>query len=251
MTDTTIHTFQARGLTKRFGGLTALDDVNLSVNAGEIVALVGDNGAGKSTLIRCIAGALSPDAGHIQIDGAEVTFKQPSDARKHGIETVHQNLALVDSLPVSANLFLGREITRGRGPFRTLHESAMRTEAGAMLSRFGITVPSVRDPVRRLSGGQRQSVAIGRAVGWGTKMVLLDEPTAALGVRERGHVAAVVQGLRAHRLAVLIVSHNLEEVFRVSDRIYVLRHGRIVGEQDTTLTSPDSVVSLITGVTRA
>ncbi len=242
-------TFEAVGITKRFGGLTALDGVTLSVNADEIVALVGDNGAGKSTLIRCIAGAMTPDEGEMRLDGQSVRFHQPSDARRHGIETVHQNLALVDNLPVAANLFLGREQTRGRGPLRVLHEARMRAYAEEMLARFGISVPSVRDSIRTLSGGERQSVAIGRAVGWGSKMVLLDEPTAALGVRERRRVADVIKGLRDHRLAVLVVSHNLEEVFDVSDRIYVLRHGRLVGEHDTRTSSADDVVALITGAT--
>ncbi len=240
-------TFETVGLTKRFGGLIALNDVSLHVDAGEIVTLVGDNGAGKSTLVRCIAGAITPDEGVMRIEGVEVSFRQPSDARRHGIETVHQNLALVDSLPVAANLFLGREETRGWGPFRVLHEHRMRTMATEMLERFGISVPSVRDPIKTLSGGERQSVAIGRAVGWGSKIVILDEPTAALGVRERGHVSEVVKGLREHRLAVLVVSHNLEEVFDISDRIYILRHGRLVGEHRTADSSADDIVALITG----
>lgn len=244
-------TFEVTGITKRFGGVTALDAVSLSVDAGEIVALVGDNGAGKSTLIRCIAGAMTPDAGLMRLDGHDVVFRQPIDARRHGIETVHQNLALVDSLPVAANLFLGREETRGWGPLRVLNEARMRGTASEMLARFGISVPSVRDPIRTLSGGERQSVAIGRAVGWGSKIVVLDEPTAALGVRERGRVAGVIKGLREHRLAVLVVSHNLEEVFDISDRIYILRHGRLVGEQETKRASVDDVVALITGASHA
>lgn len=236
-----------RGVSKHFGGVTALDDVTLEVHQGEVVALVGDNGAGKSTIIRCIAGAHPPDKGSIEVEGRPVTIRQPSDAKMMGIEAVHQDLALADHLDVVANMFLGREISRRIGPLRVLDNRAMRDRAGQIISDFGINIPTLRAKVRHLSGGQRQGVAIGRAVGWGTKLVMMDEPTAALGVRETARVQQLIRSLADKGLAVLLVSHNLEQVFAISDRIYVLRRGRLAAERETASTSTEEIVGLITG----
>ena len=233
-------------ITKTFGGVVAVDDVSLSLQRGEIVALVGDNGAGKSTLIRIISGVHAPDSGRVLIDGTDVHFHGPNDARHYGIETVHQNLAVADNLDVATNLFLGRELTRG--PLRRLDKKRMRRRAAEILHGFGIHVPSVRSLMRELSGGQRQGVAIGRAIGWGSQLIVMDEPTAALGVQETARVEELLRRMRTEGLGILIVSHNLEQVFRVSDRIYVLRRGKLVGERTTAATHGDEVVSLITGL---
>lgn len=236
-----------RDVTKHFGGVTALDRVNLEVAPGEIVALVGDNGAGKSTLVKCIAGAHIPDSGTVEVAGRPVTFHHPSMARAMGIEAVYQELALADHLDVVANMFLGREIYRRLGPLRVLDRVAMRKRASEITAEFGINIPSLRSSVRHLSGGQRQAVAIGRAVGWGSKLVIMDEPTAALGLRETARVEALISSLKARELGVLVISHNLEQVLKLSDRIYVMRMGRVVAVKVTAETSGDEVVSLITG----
>lgn len=238
---------EVRGITKRFGGVRALTGVSLSVQRGEIVAVVGDNGAGKSTLIKIIGGVLRPDSGDLLVGGEQTSFKQPSQARAAGIEVVYQELALADDLDVAANLFLGRELLRRLGPFRILDKRAMQDRAREIIAGFGVDIPTVRANVRALSGGQRQGVAIGRAVGWGNALIVMDEPTAALGVRETSRIEGVIQNLQGRGLAVLLVSHNLDQVFRVSDRIVVLRRGHRVGVRVTAATDPDEVVSLITG----
>lgn len=236
-------------VSKYFGGLCALDGVSLHLGDGEVVALVGDNGAGKSTLIRIISGVHAPDGGSLVIDGEPVNLHSPNAARRNGIETVHQNLAVADNLDVAANLFLGRELTRG--PLRRLDKRRMRRRAAEILDGFSIHVPSVRSLMRELSGGQRQGVAIGRAIGWGSRLIVMDEPTAALGVQETARVEELVHRMRIEGLGILIVSHNLEQVFRVSNRIYVLRRGQLVGEVETAKTHGDEVVSLITGLKRS
>lgn len=243
--------FRASRLTKHYGGVTALDAVDVFVQRGEIVAIVGDNGAGKSTLVACMAGTIQPDSGVITIDGHEHRFNHPRDARAAGVETVYQNLGLAEDLDVVGNLFMGRELTYRFGVIRLLNERKMRVQAEEILRDYGIRLKSVRTLVRNLSGGQRQGVAIGRAVAWGTKYVILDEPTAALGVRERSEVARVLEGLRARGLGVMLVSHNLEEVFRVADRLYVFRHGAVVRTARVAETSRTEVVAFITGAVEA
>lgn len=228
-----------------FGGLVALEDVSLDLHAGEIVALVGDNGAGKSTLVKIIAGVQRPSAGLVLMDGAAVQLGSPADAQARGIQVVHQDLALADSQPVYMNLFLGRELTRF--PLRRLDRPRMRVEAEALVRALDVRLPSVRAAIRDLSGGQRQGVAIARATHWASRLVLMDEPTAALGIAERERVERVIAGLRARDLAVLLVSHSLDQVFRLSDRICVLRRGIQVGVRRTSETGANEIVGMITG----
>ena len=227
--------------------MQALTDVDFEVYPAEVVALVGDNGAGKSTLIKCISGAHLPDTGTISIEGNEVKIHTPADATRLGIETVYQDLALCDNLDVVANMFLGREEARpgGIGP---LQELDMEKRSLDVLADLHVTtVNSVRQSVASLSGGQRQSVAISRAVMWRAKVVILDEPTAALGVAQTAQVLALVKRLREQGLGVVVITHNLHEVFEVSDRIIVLRLGRRAATFNHAETTPDEVVSAITG----
>ncbi len=228
-----------------FGGNVALDDVTLDISAGEIVALVGDNGAGKSTLVKIIAGLLAPSAGRVLLDGAEARIASPTEAQARGIQVVHQDLALADSQPVYMNLFLGRELTRG--PLRRLDRPRMMAETAELVRELDVRIPSVRAAIRDLSGGQRQGVAIARATHWASRLVLMDEPTAALGVAERESVERTIAGLRARNLAVLLISHSLDQVFRLADRICVLRRGVQVGVRRTAETSSNEIVAMITG----
>jgi ABC-type sugar transport system ATPase subunit len=228
-----------------FGGNVALDDVTLDISAGEIVALVGDNGAGKSTLVKIIAGLLAPSAGRVLLDGAEARIASPTEAQARGIQVVHQDLALADSQPVYMNLFLGRELTRG--PLRRLDRPRMMAETAELVRELDVRIPSVRADIRDLSGGQRQGVAIARATHWASRLVLMDEPTAALGVAERESVERTIAGLRARNLAVLLISHSLDQVFRLADRICVLRRGVQVGVRRTAETSSNEIVAMITG----
>ncbi len=234
---------------KEFGGLVAIEDFTLDLFAGEIVALVGDNGAGKSTLVKMISGVHQPTSGTIAIDGEPVSFADASAARRRGIEVVYQDLALADSQPVFMNMFLGRELVRG--PLRRLDKKRMASETEGLLNELDVRVLSVRASVRDLSGGQRQGVAIARATHWATKLVLMDEPTAALGVAETAKVEQIIRGLRARNLAILIISHNLDQVFRVADRVCVLRRGVQVGWRQVKETSGDEIISMITGLTKA
>jgi simple sugar transport system ATP-binding protein len=231
---------------KEFGAVVALEEVTLEVAPGEIVALVGDNGAGKSTLVKLIAGVHQPTSGQIVLDGEPVRFSGPSDAQRHGIEVVYQDLALANAQPVYMNMFLGRELVRG--PLRQLDRRRMATETQALLDELDIRVDSPRQTIRDLSGGQRQGVAIGRAVHWAERLVLMDEPTAALGVQETGRVEELILRMRERGRAIVIVSHSLDQVFRVSDRICVLRRGRQVGIRTTSETTGDEIVSMITGL---
>jgi simple sugar transport system ATP-binding protein len=231
---------------KEFGGNVALQDFSLELVAGEIVALVGDNGAGKSTLVKIIAGVQQPTGGTIAIDGRLVGFADAATSRRHGIEVVYQNLALASSQPVYMNLFLGRELVRG--PLRRLDKKTMAEQAETLVRQLDVHLPSVRATIRELSGGQRQGVAIARATHWATKLVLMDEPTAALGVAETAKVEKIIEGLRARDLAILIVSHNLDQVFRLANRVCVLRRGRQVGVRRVDETSGDEVVAMITGL---
>ena len=234
---------QLRGITKTFGSVEALTDVDFEVNAGEIMALVGDNGAGKSTLIKCIAGTHTPDSGEIRFEGNRVSINGPRDAGRLGIEVVYQDLALCDNLDVVQNIYLGREVNR----FQVLNEAAMEhTTAETLKSLAVTTIKSIRQPVATLSGGQRQSVAVARAVMWNSKLVILDEPTAALGVAQTEQVLALVRRLAEQGLAVVIISHNLHDIFETADRITVLRLGRNVGIFDRRSTTQQAVVEAIT-----
>jgi len=238
-----------RGIGKRFGPVQALDGVDFAVDSGEVVGLVGDNGAGKSTLVKSIAGIYSVDAGEFSFEGRPVTINGPKAATALGIATVYQDLALCDNLDVVANLFLGQESVAG-GPARfarVLDETAMERRAHELLERLSVTIPSVRSEVGTLSGGQRQQVAVARSLLGEPKVVMLDEPTAALGVPQTKQVLALIKRLRERDLGVIVVSHNLANVFEVCDRIFVLRLGRKAGDFDARETTEEQIVGAITG----
>ena len=226
--------------------MLALDDVSLDVDAGQVVALVGDNGAGKSTLVKCLAGVHAPTAGRILLDGRPMHFSSPLDARRHGMEAVFQDLALADAQPVYMNVFLGRELVKG--PLRLLDRVAMAAASERLLGELDVRIDSPRMPVRDLSGGQRQGVAIARAVHWAERLVLMDEPTASLGVAETRRVEDLIGRMRDSGRAILIASHALDQVFRLADEICVLRRGKQVGVRRTAETSGDEIVSMITGL---
>jgi D-xylose transport system ATP-binding protein len=240
-------TLVLEGIVKRFGSVTALRGASIAARTGEITAIVGDNGAGKSTLIKCLTGVHRPDEGRIAVDGAEVHFHSPEDSRKAGIEAVYQDLALADDLAVWQNLFLNREKTRGVGPVRLLDRRGMRREADEMVRTLAVNVPPVRSRVRRLSGGQRQAVAICRAAGFGSRIVIMDEPTAALGHRETHRAEELIASLRDRGLAVLLISHDFAQVQRLAQRVFVMRGGRVtatLGREDVT---SERLVTLVTG----
>jgi D-xylose transport system ATP-binding protein len=235
---------ELRGITKSFGSVQALTDVDFEVRHGEVMALVGDNGAGKSTLVKCIAGTHSPDGGSIVFEGNEVHIHGPKDASKLGIEVVYQDLALCDNLDVVQNMYLGREL---HDWLHRLNEPAMEQRTAETLKSLAVTtINSIRQPVATLSGGQRQSVAVAKAVQWNSKLVILDEPTAALGVAQTEQVLALVRRLAEQGLAVVIISHNLHDVFETATRITVLRLGRNVGLYERAKTTPQEVVEAIT-----
>jgi D-xylose transport system ATP-binding protein len=241
MTDTPL--LELRGITKTFGSVEALTDVDFEVRAGEVMALVGDNGAGKSTLIKCVAGTHAFDSGQILFEGREVSIHGPKDAARLGIEVVYQDLALCDNLDVVQNMYLGREANR----FQILNEAAMEHTTASTLKGLAVTtISSIRQPVATLSGGQRQAVAVAKAVQWNSKLVILDEPTAALGVAQTEHVLALVRRLGEQGLAVVIISHNLHDIFETADRITVLRLGRTVGIFERQATTQQAVVEAIT-----
>jgi D-xylose transport system ATP-binding protein len=234
-------------VSKWFENVHALTDVTLWAQQREITAIVGDNGAGKSTLIKCIAGVQTPSAGQLLFNGQKVHFSSPADARQAGIETVYQTLALVDDLTIWQNMFLNRELVTRIGPLPWLNKRAMRQQSVEMLQRLDVNIPDINARVRRLSGGQRQAVAICRAVGWGSRLVILDEPTAALGVRETARVEDLIRRLRNDGLAVLMVSHNFDQVMRLSDQVWVMRSGRLVAGRRTSETTGTELVAMITG----
>ncbi|MGA0006121.1 MAG: ATP-binding cassette domain-containing protein [Burkholderiaceae bacterium] len=237
-----------QGLTKHYGGVKALTDAEFSLNPGEHVAIVGDNGAGKSTFVRLITGVEQPSRGDILMDGQPVAFDSPLDAREQGVETVFQNLALAEDLDVPANIFMGREITRlNLGPLSILNHRAMRAQSVEMLSTTGVKIQDLSEPMRGMSGGQRQCVAIARAAGFAKKLIILDEPTAALGVQETARVEEIIRGLKARGVPLIIISHNLRQVFDLVDRIYVFRQGRIICSRLKSETTPEEIVGLITG----
>jgi len=237
-------TLELRGVSKNFGSVQALQEVDFEVRDGEVMALVGDNGAGKSTLIKCVAGIYSIDGGEILFDGRRVTIHGPKDAAKLGIEVVYQDLALCDNLDVVQNMYLGRE---ERDFFFRLKESPMEQKTAETLASLSVTtIRSVRQPVATLSGGQRQSVAVARSVMWNNRVVFLDEPTAALGVAQTRQVLALVKRLAEQGIAVVLVSHNLVDVFEVADRISVLRLGRNIGVYERDKTNQQEIVQAIT-----
>lgn len=239
-----------RGLRKRFGHVEALRGVDLDIKPGEIVGLVGDNGAGKSTLIKILAGALQPDAGEIALDGMPVRLRKPRDARRHGIETLYQDLALAPDLTAVENLYLGRE-KRSRGAagwLGVLDDRAMRAEAPVVLSRLSDSPPSLTTPVGELSGGQRQIIAIARAAISASNLILLDEPTAALGVQQSERVDALVRDAVEAGAAAVVISHNIPELIRLADRLIVMRLGRVVGSWTSRTASTSDLVAAMTGL---
>lgn len=235
------------GLSKSYGGLKAVDDVTFDVRAGEILALVGDNGAGKSTLVKALAGAQPPDGGRIEIDGAPRQLGAPRDADAAGIGCLHQGLGLVDTLNVPENVFLGRELrTRRFGLVPELDHARMRERTIDLLARFGVDLPRLNEPVVKLSGGQRQTIAISRLLLKEVRLVIMDEPMAALGVEEGRRVLDLVRNMRERGVSVLVISHNLEHVFQLADRIAVMKNGRLIDVVETAATTRDEVVRLIT-----
>ncbi len=234
---------------KEFGGVVAIDEISLSVERGEVVAVVGDNGAGKSTLIKIISGIYQPTSGNVLLGGEKVHLSDASIARKRGVEVVHQDLAIVDHQTVYMNMFLGRELVTG--PFRRLDKKRMAQQTQQLLDELDVRIPSAKHTIRDLSGGQRQGVAIGRATHWAQQLVLMDEPTAALGVAETAKVEELILRLRERNLAILLVSHNMDQVIRLADRVTVLRRGIQVGTRVIKSTDKNEIVSMITGLQAA
>jgi fructose transport system ATP-binding protein len=251
MSETTL-VMEARGLTKRYGHVTAMEGCDFELRSGEIMAVIGDNGAGKSTLIKALSGALVPDEGTLFVDGKQVRFHSPIDARRHGIETVYQDLAVAPALSIAENLFLGREIRR-TGPagtvFRMLSRRRMVEEARSHMEQLKIGIRSMRQPVETLSGGQRQGVAVARAAAFAKHVVIMDEPTAALGVKESRMVLDLILRIRDRGLPVILISHNMPHVFEVSDRIHIQRLGTRAALVDTKSISMPDAVGIMTGAT--
>jgi ABC-type sugar transport system ATPase subunit len=243
---------EARNVQKHFGRVVALREGNFALRPNEVHAIVGDNGAGKSTLIKIISGVYHADGGELRLDGRPVSIANPREARELGIETVYQDLALADHLDASANLFLGREeyLPGVLGWFGFLNKRTMRSRAEEEMRRLKIGIKSVDQPVQNLSGGQRQAVAVARAIAWGTRIVVMDEPTAALGVRESSMVLELIKEVRSQGLSIVMISHNLPEVFAVADRITVLRLGRTITTLTTKDTTLESIVGMMTGAVR-
>ncbi|HKG94474.1 MAG TPA: ATP-binding cassette domain-containing protein [Gemmatimonadaceae bacterium] len=244
---------QARGLVKRYGHVTALDGADFDLLAGEILAVVGDNGAGKSSLIRALSGALVPDAGEIRLDGRPVHFRSPIDARRAGIETVYQDLAVAPAMTIAENLFLGRELRRPGvlgAVLRMLDKPRMLRESAAHMAALGIGVGSMAQPVETLSGGQRQGVAVARGAAFARHVVIMDEPTAALGVKESNMVLGLVRRVRERGLPVVLISHDMPHVFELADRIHVQRLGRRAAVVDPRKVGMSDVVAVMTGALR-
>ena len=238
-----------KNLSKRFGGLVAVDDVSLDVFPGEVVALLGDNGAGKSTLIKCVSGVYTATSGQIILQGERVDFSRPIDARERGIETIYQDLALANNLDVAANIFLGREQEKSRfgGLLKSLDDRFMLDRSAEALNSLHVKIPSLKAPVETLSGGQRQAVAIARAVYWDAKLMIMDEPTNNLGVPEQRKVLELITSLREHGVPVILISHTLPDVFSVADRLLVMRRGRVVTEKKIVDTNTEEVVQYMVG----
>ncbi|UDL93301.1 MULTISPECIES: ATP-binding cassette domain-containing protein [Lichenihabitans] len=237
-----------RSVSKRFGGVEALKGVSLSLYPGEVVALAGDNGAGKSTLTKMISGVYQADGGQILLDGKGVNFATPEAARGAGIETIYQDLALADNLSIGANIFLGREpMRRAFGVVPVLDRQKMAVAAKETMAMLDFHLDRLDAPVGRFSGGQRQAVAIGRAIYWNARVILMDEPTAALGVPEQRKVLSLIKTLKQQGRGVIFISHNLQDIFAVSDRIIVLRRGSLAGERQIENTTHDEVVKMMIG----
>jgi D-xylose transport system ATP-binding protein len=234
---------EMKHISLRFGGNQALKDVSVNLYPGEVLGLLGHNGAGKSTLIKVLSGAYQADSGQIFVDGQEVQIKTPQDAQRYGIETIYQNLALADNLDAVANVFLGREKVRGVA----LDEDGMELEARKVLDRLRIRIPSLRVPVQNMSGGQRQSVAIGRAIHFRAKCLIMDEPTAALGPEETRKVGELVKALKDEGVGIFLISHDLHDVFDLSDRLTVMKNGTVVGTVNTKDVTHDDVLGMIIG----
>jgi len=240
---------KATGVRKHFGSVVALSSIDFELNAGEVMGLVGDNGAGKSTFIKVLSGVLRRDGGDIILKGQHVDFKSPKEAMDAGIETVYQDLALAPHLPIYSNMFLGREIMKKGilGKMGVVDKSAMRDEVGERLSKMKTRLNSVNQLVGTLSGGQRQAVAITRAIGWGKEIVIMDEPTAALGVKESRQVLDLIMDIKGHGISVIFISHTIPHVMEVTDKIHVLRLGESVVHLNTKDTTYEEVVQYITG----
>jgi simple sugar transport system ATP-binding protein len=240
------HVLDLQGISQHFGAIQALTGVDLALSRGEVLGLMGDNGAGKSTLVKIIAGNFQPSGGTMVLDGEAVQFHSPADARHHGIEIVYQDLALCDNLTAALNVFMGRELTRGRGPFKVLDRRAMVRRAGELFAELkSETRP--KDLVQQMSGGQRQAVAIARTRLSDPKIVLMDEPTAAISVRQVAEVLDMIQRLKESNHAVILISHRMPDVFAVSDRVAVLRRGSKVADKPIAEITPEDVTGLITG----
>ena len=242
---------EAHGLVKNFGHVVGLAGADIELYPGEVLAIIGDNGAGKSTLVKCLTGALTPDHGTIKLGGENVAFRRPQDARAAGIETVYQTLALAPALDIASNLFLGREMRRA-GPLgawlRLLDGPEMRRAASEHIKALGIgTIQNIGQAVETLSGGQRQAVAVARAAAFGSRVVILDEPTAALGVRESNQVLQLIRDLRGRGLAVILISHNMPQVFDIADRVQIMRLGRRVAVVSPSACSMEDAVAIMTG----
>jgi ABC-type sugar transport system ATPase subunit len=238
-----------RNVTKIFGGLVAVDNVSIDVRRGEVVGLLGDNGAGKSTLIKCVSGVYQQEEGEIVFDGAPVDFASPMDARRVGIETIYQDLALANNLDVGANIFLGREVKKRRfgGILQTLDDRLMLEESRHTLDSLQIRFPTLAEPIQNLSGGQRQAVAIARAVYWDAKLMIMDEPTNNLGVPEQHKVLELIRTLKTRGVPVILITHILPDVFAVTDRVIVMRRGRKVAEKTTAKTNSEELVQYMVG----
>jgi simple sugar transport system ATP-binding protein len=243
---------EARNLVKRYGQVLALSGANFTAFPGEVTALIGDNGAGKSTLVKCLSGAIRPDGGQIFVEGQPVTLASPLDARRHGIETVYQDLALAAELDPAANLYLGREVMRGGvlGKLGFLDKSEMRRRSDRQFKDLGVAIQDTGAPVATMSGGQRQGVAVSRAVTWASKVVFMDEPTAALGVVQTRNVLDLIRRVRDRGLSVVLISHNMPEVLEVADRIEVLRLGERVARFERGDVTMEQIVGAMTGAIR-
>jgi simple sugar transport system ATP-binding protein len=244
---------EARDISIRFGGVEALRRVSLQLMAGEVLALAGDNGAGKSTLIKILSGVYHADAGSLLFNGAALQLRDPQDARAQGIETIYQDLALADNLDVGSNIFLGREPTRRQFGLQVIDRPRMAQVAREVLERLDIVIPERKlgGPVKMLSGGQRQAIAIGRAIYWNARVLIMDEPTAALGVPEQRKVMELIAVLKAQGVSVILISHNLHDIFAIADRVVVLRRGEVAGERLVAATNGDEIVHLMVGDTYA
>ena len=245
--DDGVWAIEATDIVKNFGSVQALRGVSITARAGEVTSIIGDNGAGKSTLIKIIAGVDKADSGQVRLFGEPVEFHTPEAARAAGIETVYQTLGLIEDFTIWQNLFLDRELMVGFPPFRFLNKRAMRAKALSMLAELDVHIPSVKARVRGLSGGQRQAVAISRAAGWSSRVVIMDEPTAALGVRETAKVEELIHRLKSRGLAVIVISHNFDQVLRLSEQIWVMRQGNVIEGLRAADTTGDELVALITG----